>query len=480
MFLIIIAGNLIETEPLQMPSDIHAQEVQELSPLSLNTNLITETMEYESVPVSSISSNTNIDDDENQSIDIDPFLNTLVSEVEPISNVIDKIHTDITITDKGNYTGKLTSDQKRIIIDNKPSRPLGPFIRDDKGRSFSTFFYTKINKSGIKTERLWLCFSPILNQCYCQPCWLFSTEEDRFANGFNDWIHLHQAITRHEQKQSHNESCAVYDRWRRNDTIDHELESQILQEVSVWRQILERVIEVTLTLASSNMPFRGHDESLDSSNPGVFLSIINLLSKYDLVLKNLLENKKKKSVTYLSPTIQNEIIGLLSKAVKNEIIDQIKKSTFYSIIIDTTQDIAKIDQLSVVIRFLTVEYIEEKPTKILINESFLGFIPVDSQTGTALSNTILRILTENDIPLEKLRGQGYDGAANMSGIYKGVQAQISTIVPNVVYVHCAAHNLNLIINDSVKSVDEIRNFYDLVESVYVFFWAQHKKMGPFK
>lgn len=41
------------------------------------------------------------------------------------------------------------------------------------------------------------------------------------------------------------------------------------------------------------MPFRGHDESLDSLNPGPFLSIINLLSEYDLVLKTLLENKKK-------------------------------------------------------------------------------------------------------------------------------------------------------------------------------------------
>lgn len=238
----------------------------------------------QSKQISSISSDTNIDVDQS----IDTSLDSLVSEPGAIINVIDEIQTD-----KAYYTGELTSDQKRIIIDNKPSRPLGPFIRDENGRSFSNFFYTKINKSGIKTERLWLCFSLILNQCYCQPCWLFSREKDSIANGFNDWFHLNQAITRHEQKQSHNESCAVYDRWRRNDTIDHELESKILQEVSVWRQILERVIKVTLTLASSNMPFRGHDESLDSLNPGPFLSIINLLSEYDLVLKTLLENKKK-------------------------------------------------------------------------------------------------------------------------------------------------------------------------------------------
>lgn len=42
-------------------------------------------------------------------------------------------------------------------------------------------------------------------------------------------------------------------------------------------------------------------------------------------------------------------------------------------------------------------------------------------------------------------------------------------MPNAIYVHCAAHNLNLILNDSVKNVLEIRNFFDFVEQIYVYF-----------
>jgi hypothetical protein len=43
-------------------------------------------------------------------------------------------------------------------------------------------------------------------------------------------------------------------------------------------------------LPVTNMPFRGHNENIYSKNPGMFLSVINLLSKYDPVLRNLLEN----------------------------------------------------------------------------------------------------------------------------------------------------------------------------------------------
>jgi hypothetical protein len=89
------------------------------------------------------------------------------------------------------------------------------------------------------------------------------------------------------------------------------------------------------------MPFRGHNENIDSKNPGMFLSVINLPSKYDPVLRNLLENQTKKSVTYLSPNVQNEVINLLANSVQQELVNKINASSFYSIIIiDSTQDIS--------------------------------------------------------------------------------------------------------------------------------------------
>lgn len=396
--------------------------------------------------------------------------------IETNSTAVSKDST-VLKTDKGYYDPNevLTDEKKRFLVANEPCRPLGPFPKDDKGRSFSAFYYTKTSMSGIKTERLWLCYSKIMDKCYCLPCWLFGQANDVIGSGYNDWRHLQQAISRHEQKLNHNVSCAIFDRWRLNKSIDVDLQSKIRQETNVWRQVLERVIEVTLTLASCNMPFRGHDETENSKNPGVFLSVIKLLSKFDPVLQNLLENKKKHSVTYLSPAVQTEVIEMLGNTIKQNIIKKIKSSPFFTVIVDTTQDIAKTDQLSVIIRYVSINNTENNPSQIVIHESFLGFVPVKSQTGSALSATILDILIENELPLEKLRGQGYDGAANMSGIYNGVQAEILKVSPNAFYVHCAAHNLNLVLNDSVKNVEEIRNFYDLVEIVYVFFGESIKR-----
>lgn len=59
-----------------------------------------------------------------------------------------------------------------------------------------------------------------------------------------------------------------------------------------------------------------------------------------------------------------------------------------------------------------------------INESFLGFKEVTDQTGSGLEEEILASLEEKGLTLFKCRGQGYDGAANMSGIYQGVKSRI--------------------------------------------------------
>jgi hypothetical protein len=187
--------------------------------------------------------------------------------------------------------------------------------------------------------------------------------------------------------------------------------------------------------------------------PGMFLPVINLLSKYDPVLQNLLENRTKKSVTYLSPNIQNEVINLLANSVQQELVNKINASSFYSIIIDSTQDISKVDQLSLIFRYVEIVHSNNVVTEIIINESFLGFVPVENQSADTISNKIISSLNNLNISINKLCGQGYDGAANMSGIYNGVQEKISEKVENAPYVHCAAHNLNLILNDAVKNVE---------------------------
>ncbi|GFQ71165.1 hypothetical protein TNCT_447301 [Trichonephila clavata] len=113
---------------------------------------------------------------------------------------------------------------------------------------------------------------------------------------------------------------------------------------------------------------------------------------------------------------------LLTVRIKEDIVKNIRKCSFFSIILDTTQDIPKKDQLSIIIRYVTTDVIDSnEPDNIRINETFLGFIEAANQTAKSLESDVLNFLNALDINLTKCRGQGYDGAANMSGAYGGLQ-----------------------------------------------------------
>ena len=56
----------------------------------------------------------------------------------------------------------------------------------------------------------------------------------------------------------------------------------------------------------------------------------------------------------------------------------------------------------------------------------------------------------------------------MSGHCSGVQQRIRNVAPNVLYVHCYAHTLNLVLVDSVKMVPYATEFFSLLEAVDVF------------
>lgn len=67
-----------------------------------------------------------------------------------------------------------------------------------------------------------------------------------------------------------------------------------------------------------------------------------------------------------------------------------------------------------------------------------------------------------------LYGQGYDGASNMAGHMQGVQAHVRAMYPKALYIHCAAHSLNLAVS-TASNIKPIRNCLGIIEKLYVFF-----------
>ncbi|CAH1980142.1 unnamed protein product [Acanthoscelides obtectus] len=385
---------------------------------------------------------------------------------------------NIISSDRGNFGDHLSECERKIIFKLGPFKPQGPFPKDsESNRPFSAYYYSYFNQAGIKLVRPWLCYSNVLNKPYCHFCWLLADRQNKsyssaWVNGVSVRSNFTQTILDHEKSQQHMNASLSYNNWLQGNTIDTLLQSEINSKITFWRDVLHRIINVIITLASCNLSLRGHD-----SDSGNFMAILRLLSNYDATLKELLL-KPKGEINYLSPTIQNEIISLLGTTVRNNIISEIKKAPFLTIILDTTQDLSKIDQLSVVFRYISVtENDDNVPKEIKICESFLGFIrvAVTDCSAAGLKTAFLNLTKEYGIDLTKCRGQGYDGANVMSGIYGGLQTLIKEHAPNADYVHCAAHALNLVLNDVARHVREISTFFDNLEKVYTFFGNSIKR-----
>ena len=144
----------------------------------------------------------------------------------------------------------------------------------------------------------------------------------------NDWGHLSQRIRSHETSASHAEACVVYEQWRNNKTIEETLHVSLLEKTNFWQKVLERLLNVTLMLAMYTLPFRGSTEEVSNENKGNFLSIIQLIAKYDSVLDKLLQLPKG-SPKYLSPSIQNELISLLAGQVLQDIKIELQSAPFF-------------------------------------------------------------------------------------------------------------------------------------------------------
>lgn len=133
----------------------------------------------------------------------------------------------------------------------------------------------------------------------------------------------------------------------------------------------------------------------------------------------------------------------------------------FTVMADETTDISHMEQVSICLR-----YVDEDEGGI--REDFLAFLPTVDLTGNGFAKLILSSLQGNGINCEFLVGQGYDGAAAMSGYLHGAQACILEDHPMALFVHCSAHSLNLALSNSSTS-PLIRNFLGTLQTVAKFF-----------
>jgi len=128
---------------------------------------------------------------------------------------------------------------------------------------------------------------------------------------------------------------------------------------------------------------------------------------------------------WTSHDIQNELLQMMANSVVRNIIKRINDSGFFTVIADESTDVSGKQQLSICLRYVTM--------KFKVVENFVGLYAVGKADAAHLTALLLDCFTRLNLDVHMLRGQGYDGAAVMSGARTGIAVQIAEKKAQAVY-----------------------------------------------
>ena len=212
--------------------------------------------------------------------------------------------------------------------------------------------------------------------------------------------------------------------------------------------VVQSLFRIILLCGKQGLPLRGHPDDCivwegkdeNTENEGNFLELVRFRVETDEKLRKHLENSPK-NAQYTSKAIQNELINIIGSHIWTSILEKIKQAKFFSVIADEVTNTSNLEQLPICLRYV----FDSK-----IKEVFIDFVAVERITGKVLAEAIINCLTNWGLSLRDLRGQCYDGSANMSGARSGCRAIIKQSAPKALYFHCAAHQLNLAVVAACK------------------------------
>jgi hypothetical protein len=167
-----------------------------------------------------------------------------------------------------------------------------------------------------------------------------------------------------------------------------------------------------------------------------------------------------------SAIIQKELLECMYSVYKDEVSQQLANAPFVAVQADETTDVSCKSQMVIVLRYMVNNTVTER---------FWEFIEVKDKTGAGLANVIKASLESLNLG-NKLIAQTYDGAAVMSGSVHGVQALLKERYPNAHFVHCYAHQLNLILQQICSArISELKVFFADLSAFATFFSNSPKR-----
>lgn len=339
----------------------------------------------------------------------------------------------------------------------------------------------------------WLAYSEVKRGAFCKMCVVFAGRIEvgkgkhvapgaLLSQPFVNWKDAKECFKAHQNNLYHQgvaisvqNFISVFE--QRQKDVCTQLDKQFSVSAQENRKKLAPIIKTVLLCGRECLPLRGHRDSgplspLDDEaavGEGKFKALLRFrIDAGDECLKQHLKNAPA-NATYTGKNIQNEIIDSAGEIIRKKICEKIERSRYFSILADETADISGTEQFS-----LCARYLVKKNEGFFVQEDFLKFVPVYDMRGASLAEVLKTNITALGLDLKNVRGLGFDGAANMSGIFNGCAAKFREDYPEAVFVHCASHSLNLAIAQAC-SVPCVKNSLGTTNKVINFFRASPKR-----
>ncbi|KAL0825599.1 hypothetical protein Bca101_049276 [Brassica carinata] len=155
----------------------------------------------------------------------------------------------------------------------------------------------------------------------------------------------------------------------------------------------------------------------------------------------------------VSHKIHKDLDHCFAEEVTQSIIQEVDHGVF-CLLVDESADVSTKEQVAVVFRFVD--------KKGIVKERFTGIIHVQETSSASLKCAIDSFFAKHGLSMKKLRGQGYDGASNMKGEFNGLRSLILRENSSAYYVHCFAHQLQLVVVGVAKKHFEVSDFFDKI------------------
>jgi hypothetical protein len=291
----------------------------------------------------------------------------------------------------------------------------------------------------------WLEYSESTDKAYCFTCFLFRDPTKKGAgyksfvvDGWNCWNNK-ERLKEHVGGvgSPHNvalKKCEVL--LQQEQHIDVALRSQLESSKNAYYVRLNGAIDTSRLLLKQGLAFRGHDESKTSYNRGNYREFYHCLAEHDPALAKALTVDAADNSLLVSSDIQKDIVKCFADEILHSILEDIGQDVF-CLLVDESRDVSCKEQMAVVLRYVD--------SCGVVTESFVGLVHVKDTTSANLKLSIDSLFARFKLSIKQVRGQGYDGASNMRGEFNGLKSLIMRENSSAYYVHCFAHQLQLVV-----------------------------------